>query len=96
MNLTSWILIIVLIFILFSFLLNYLLSKKQQLFCVYIKGNERNWSFEFWSKEEYWQEWEDDGLEIHKVLGSSPNWVYFAGLHNIWYWLQRHYIIPLQ
>lgn len=43
---------------------------KERLFTVFVKGNNHTWAFDFVQSEEYWQDWEDDGLQVEMKIAS--------------------------
>jgi hypothetical protein len=90
-----WIIIVVILFFALSILINFLSSRNKKLFAIYVKGKHHTCRFEFIADEALWTMWENEGFDVHKVLGSTPDWVANVGLDKIWYWLQKHYIIPL-
>jgi hypothetical protein len=96
LNIIEWIIIEVILFILLSIFFIFLSSRGSHLYEVRIKGKNKTWDFDFWSKDGYLDDWEKDGLEISVITGSSPVWIYNIGLHNVLFWLQKHHIIPLE
>ncbi len=70
----------------------------KKMFSIDVRGKTKEYSFNFWGDEQYWDEWDKEGLKISKVTASNiPSFVFYNKiLRNIWCWLQKYYIIPME
>ena len=48
-----------------------------------VRGNTKEFYFEFDGEPEYLQEWWDDGLDVSVIVNEIPTWMP-AGLVNLW------------
>ena len=49
-----------------------------------VRGKQKEWSFTFYSDPKYIPEWEADGLVVHEVLNTIPEWAVSMGLTRPW------------
>jgi hypothetical protein len=68
----------------------------KKLYSIYVRGKTKEWSFNFWDDEENLKDCMNDGLKIDRVKNRIPMWAQELGLTKIWFWLQDHWIIPLE
>jgi hypothetical protein len=73
---------------------NEIAPMKQKLEIV-IRGKHKEWGFPFYGDPKYIPEWEADGLTVHEVLNTIPEWAQRMGLTRIfcrvqdaWNWLR--------
>jgi len=59
-----------------------------KLMSVEVKGAERNWSFNFYGDPKHLEDWRDDGLVVHEIINSIPEWAADLGLTKIWFFFQ--------
>jgi hypothetical protein len=67
----------------------------KKLYSITVRGKRDEWDFNFWS-DDYWDDWEKDGLKVCRVLHTYPDWIVDFHLTKIWDKLQDWYIIPLE
>jgi hypothetical protein len=60
-----------------------------------IQGKTKQWNFQTVGDEKYLKEWQDDGIEIHEIINTVPEWVVMAGLDKIWYFFQNLFWVPI-
>ena len=58
------------------------MSKK--LLNVAVRGNSKEWSFNFYGDPKYLEDWRSDGLEVYEVENTIPVWVNELGLTRLW------------
>lgn len=68
----------------------------KKLYGITVRGKRSTWGFNFWGDECSLEDWRNDGLEIHQICNTVPSWAASLGLTRTWFWLQDHYIIPLE
>ena len=61
----------------------------KQLFVITVRGKQHEWLFEFEGDPKYWDDWEEDGLDVCLVQNIIPEWVVYAGLTKIYCFLQN-------
>lgn len=47
---------------------------KQRL-SITVRGKQKTWNFHFEGNPKYLHDWRDDGLEIHEVHNTIPDWL---------------------
>jgi len=55
-------------------------------YTITIKGKEKTWSINTSAKPEWVKDWCEDGLEIHEILYTVPEFVVYLGLLKPWIW----------
>lgn len=53
-------------------------------YTITIKGKEHAWSIDIQADPSHVNDWREDGLEIHEVLYSIPEWVVNIGFAKVW------------
>ena len=62
------------------------MSKK--LMSVAVRGNNKEWSFNFYGDPKYLDGWRTDGLIVDEIENVIPAWVVNAGLIRPWCFFQ--------
>lgn len=60
----------------------------KKLMSLSVRGEQKTWSFNFYADPRHLPDWESDGLEVHLVENSIPEWVVSLGLTRTWCFLQ--------
>lgn len=54
---------------------------------IIVRGHEHEWTFDVQIDPKYLAEIQADGVEIHKIEYTIPEWVVSAGLSGVWMFL---------
>lgn len=60
----------------------------KKLMSVEVRGNDRQWGFQFYGDPKYLNEWRADGLEIYEIENTIPTWVVDLGMTRAWCFCQ--------
>lgn len=53
-----------------------------------VRGKQHEWSFTILVDPRYVAEWREDGLEIHEIYNSIPEWIVDMRLTRLWCFVQ--------
>jgi hypothetical protein len=56
----------------------------KQTYSITVRGKHHEWSFPIVATESDASDWRADGLEVHQVLNSIPEWAQRLGVTRIW------------
>lgn len=59
-----------------------------KLLSISVKGNNKQWSFNFYGNTRYINEWREDGLEIDIIENTIPEFINDIGLTKAWVFFQ--------
>lgn len=53
-----------------------------------VRGQRKEWSFNFYGDQKHLDAWHKDGLNVHVIINSVPVWVNDLGLSKVWFFFQ--------
>ena len=59
-----------------------------RLLSIEIRGDTKDWSFNFYGDPKYIEDWREDGLEINEIINTVPEWVVHLGMVKPWVFFQ--------
>ena len=60
----------------------------KKLLSITVKGQTKEWAFNFYGDPRHLEKWREDGLEVNEIVNTIPGWIADIGLARPWVFFQ--------